>query len=710
MSDLVPQPAVLPTPPANWDASWMATYNRILTNQLKQILSNETSSTGVLNFVASIANLRLNTKILNVIFLTGYATPDDGGQGFFFLDTTDTTTTDDGGTVIVDANNGRWKRVFIGPVFTEWFGAKGDGSTVDTPAFLLARTSALNNGGVVQLLAKSYVLDAEIRSDGGAGSQNGVGWLGAGKQRTFCLLKPASLGAKFFSFYGGSGNPTNKFIHGITFQPLNSTYNWKASAIYIDGQCFMPSDNCEGNKLYRLYDINNVTGGTFSEFNRITNFRAKDCVSGLAFTVNGGTNSMRGGCYQGEINLLMTAVVTGSITTTTLTVTAVTSGTISVGMFLSGTGITYGTYITALGSGTGGTGTYTVSVSQTAGSTTVTCDGAGISLYGQSQAAYFYNSDLDIEFEGDPAGVVYPVAIRMNAVNGRYLWGSVRWEGTITFVSDSTSNWSGTTFEGVQGIKYAGTTGTFRPKANSANNTPVSSWANFSSGLLSSAAPGSFLDLTSGNKANTEAPAIFPIIGSGQLDIGQGVFTGGSIYLGELPFGTELPAFVPNWKIKGDGSSIASQYAGNVSIQSGTNTNQLVLSSGGRTGGQMSRYLTQAIPIAAATNYTVASYTAGLPGESGRDEMFFAYLRVLGANLDVRYRFDWNQDGFGAAGYIINISIFKNFNSTGGAVPALTTAMVSISSAGNVVFAMPTITQTVTIDYSDLATVFMPIS
>lgn len=66
------------------------------------------------------------------------------------------------------------------------------------------------------------------------------------------------------------------------------------------------------------------------------------------------------------------SVVTGSISGTTLTVSAVTSGQIGVGAELSGTGIAAGTYITALGTGTGGTGTYTVSASQTVASTTIT--------------------------------------------------------------------------------------------------------------------------------------------------------------------------------------------------------------------------------------------------------------------------------------------------------------------------------------------------
>lgn len=71
------------------------------------------------------------------------------------------------------------------------------------------------------------------------------------------------------------------------------------------------------------------------------------------------------------------AVVTGSIATTTLTVSALTSGQLGIGSEISGTGITAGTYITALGTGLGGTGTYTVSASQTVASTTITA------IYGQ---------------------------------------------------------------------------------------------------------------------------------------------------------------------------------------------------------------------------------------------------------------------------------------------------------------------------------------
>lgn len=68
---------------------------------------------------------------------------------------------------------------------------------------------------------------------------------------------------------------------------------------------------------------------------------------------------------------------TGSISGTTLTVSAVVSGTLAVGQLITGTGVSASppgssaTYITALGTGTGGVGTYTVGVSQTVSSTTM---------------------------------------------------------------------------------------------------------------------------------------------------------------------------------------------------------------------------------------------------------------------------------------------------------------------------------------------------
>lgn len=80
--------------------------------------------------------------------------------------------------------------------------------------------------------------------------------------------------------------------------------------------------------------------------------------------------------YMGMDQQPVTTQFTGSMATTTLTVTAMLSDEpIQVGMYVDGTSVTDGTYITAFGTGNGGTGTYTISQSVTASSTTMTANG-----------------------------------------------------------------------------------------------------------------------------------------------------------------------------------------------------------------------------------------------------------------------------------------------------------------------------------------------
>lgn len=89
------------------------------------------------------------------------------------------------------------------------------------------------------------------------------------------------------------------------------------------------------------------------------------------------TGSSNGG-KAGSFTLITTgASITGSIAGTTLTVSAVASGALSVGQTVVGAGIAVGTTITALGTGTGGTGTYTVSSSQTVASEAMTTGSYG---------------------------------------------------------------------------------------------------------------------------------------------------------------------------------------------------------------------------------------------------------------------------------------------------------------------------------------------
>lgn len=98
------------------------------------------------------------------------------------------------------------------------------------------------------------------------------------------------------------------------------------------------------------------------------------------------------------------ASFTGSIATTTLTVSAVASGSILPSMQISGTGVTAGTRIVRQITGTAGsTGTYEVSVSQTVASTTITGDlpskitVAQTGLYNLQFSAQFVNTTNDVQ-------------------------------------------------------------------------------------------------------------------------------------------------------------------------------------------------------------------------------------------------------------------------------------------------------------------------
>jgi len=94
---------------------------------------------------------------------------------------------------------------------------------------------------------------------------------------------------------------------------------------------------------------------------------SSSAVGDIGFTVKINGLDINYNPISETLALTNSAVFVGSISTTTLTVSSVTSGTITIGQYITGTGVTAGTYITA-GSGL----SWTVSVSQTVGPITFT--------------------------------------------------------------------------------------------------------------------------------------------------------------------------------------------------------------------------------------------------------------------------------------------------------------------------------------------------
>lgn len=124
-----------------------------------------------------------------------------------------------------------------------------------------------------------------------------------------------------------------QLINALAAKITAGTASTEEIAIYTKGMSLLQSGN---------------------DFQAITAGLAQQTVDGLADQLGAHTGS-----------------VTGSIAGTTLIVTTLLTGSLTTGQVISGSGVTNGTTITALGTGTGGVGTYTVSDSQTVASATI---------------------------------------------------------------------------------------------------------------------------------------------------------------------------------------------------------------------------------------------------------------------------------------------------------------------------------------------------
>lgn len=135
------------------------------------------------------AALRAHTGDAKTAYITGVlATAQPQGiAGFFQYDETDVTSADNGGTIIVGADGRRWKRVFDGEVYADWFGAVNS-LAVDSTASI---QSAFNYGLKVGKRVGFAGLDYKV-SD------------------TIYLLNTNYV--RSFGFFGQSGNSTRIYF------------------------------------------------------------------------------------------------------------------------------------------------------------------------------------------------------------------------------------------------------------------------------------------------------------------------------------------------------------------------------------------------------------------------------------------------------------------------------------------------------------------
>jgi hypothetical protein len=143
-----------------------------------------------------------------------------------------------------------------------------------------------------------------------------------------------------------------------------------ASAASVTGSIAAGTFSVTGSIAGNILTVTGITSGTIEIGAAITGtgVAANTVISNQISGTPGGI-----GAYAVN-NAQIVSSTTISGTFGTLTVTAVGSGALAVGQVLSGTGVTAGTTITQLGTGTGGNGTYFVNLTQTTASTTITAN------------------------------------------------------------------------------------------------------------------------------------------------------------------------------------------------------------------------------------------------------------------------------------------------------------------------------------------------
>jgi hypothetical protein len=214
-------------------------------------------------------------------------------------------------------------------------------------------------------------------------------------------ITAAALNAASNAIVIGSGTTAGAIVNsGSIAASVNGSTPEAATAISIASGASVGSITNTGSITAQVTDTAATTGaagaiidnsGTVSSISNTGEIAAVLTPSDITFTIAGPRTAIDVSHATSGVTITQTPSVsfggipeaqfTGSISGTTLTVTAAT-GNLVAGETLYGAGIAAGTTITAEGTGTGGTGTYTLSTTQTVSSESLTSAGGPPELLG----------------------------------------------------------------------------------------------------------------------------------------------------------------------------------------------------------------------------------------------------------------------------------------------------------------------------------------
>lgn len=220
----------------------------------------------------------------------------------------------------------------------EDYGAVGDGSTDDSPSIQLAVTDSVTQKIYeVRFSAKTYAMASTVVVPVGVTLK--------------CVGNHSSNTTTFTPTSGASFTANSMFLFNTTDGTSATTSTPGINAGGIIGGChFDNSTNSVAATIGAIFAGSYTFSDIFS-----TSMVATLIVASTAYSDTPKIERIH------ARTPMSAAVVTASISGTVMTVSAVTSGTLSVGSVITGTGVIPNTTITSLGTGTGGTGTYNIS-------------------------------------------------------------------------------------------------------------------------------------------------------------------------------------------------------------------------------------------------------------------------------------------------------------------------------------------------------------
>lgn len=233
----------------------------------------------------TVTSLRANTAAIKSVYLLGYTTQSDGGEGILNYVPSDVTSTDNGCTIFVDSSNHRYYRTAAyGSVNVKWCGATGNGSTNDAAAINAAVQIACNGnatianptpfiGGAAFFPPGNYVVDGGINlHDLSGGYQSGGCSLrGSGNNATMLLTKT-----------GGTNNMLD--IIGTSNVIIKDLFIRASSGTTVVNNVAVAASNLNP---CNVIEFENVGMDTFTSINSL--LAVQNCSEGLV--INGGFSS-----------------------------------------------------------------------------------------------------------------------------------------------------------------------------------------------------------------------------------------------------------------------------------------------------------------------------------------------------------------------------------------------------------------------------------